>query len=958
MTIKIPIAADFDGSKVEAQLQAFRQQLNALGTQIAAANKVKFDPVGKTSLDDMRKMVAQFEALKRVSGDMNKRINATGQKGANFTDLDWAKLYPDQNSRHRHMQKAFQYVTGSAFGTNAAPAPPGIRPPNAPAAPQGSNGGGGGGHGPGVVGGIAQAGLRAAGPAGGVAANAMGTGMSAGFGAGMMGLLGGIGALAIGKVVSSVTEKMGQAEDNLVAFDKLKRVLGDVNVGFVGLKSMLEGSAGKVGVTFGEAGQLASEFAKSGNLQGNQYGTLAGELSTGVGMSRSLGLDPSQGVGFLGSMRGMKATQDEQGSRKMALLVGETIAKSGAFAKADEVMGAISGYVTNQTRASLGANASGFASMFSSMVGSGIPGMDPTGAAGILSKINSSLSAGGAKGEASQFATAMVGQRLGLDPIQTRALREGGAFATNDSTFGEGSVAARYGFKGPAGNKTFLQATMEFVKERYGGNKGLQAEATANHLGIGMRQAMAVLSIDPSKMGELEGQLSKSGVNLKDMNFAGLGSLAKVVSGSSSDRMGVANELWSRTGKDKLDAAESSKLDTVMKTGSEQEQKDVLSQMIASRDQEMTQGKDIRDTKVGVDNIKTLMAEQLLPVTQAMRDGIMYMAGGGKKSGRQIQLDLMGVEHRENNNGIIRNSDYGKLTDRREELQARTNASEDAIRMTYRDKPEIMEAKLKERTDNLAEMAEIDKKLVAAKAHQTDLLEKENKAYEERKAGLDKQTESFTPGNRATPEGWRAPGDGASTATSGTGTAGSLLDAVIGQESGGQHLGANGGLLRSSAGARGIAQVMLGTGRDPGYGVSPLQNDSEEEYRRFGGDYLGAMLQLYGGDKQKALAAYNAGPGRVNKSIQKHGTDWLQHMPKETQNYVPNVLDRESRGTPIPANGNAAERANARDPLATSQVSGEMQLSLNLSAEARKLLQGPTSPLTTRLGPARPFGWA
>ena len=80
MSIKIPVSADFDPSAIEAQLQQFREKLNALGQQISAANKVQFEPVSKTSLDDLRKMTAQFEALKRVSGDLNRRVNATGRR--------------------------------------------------------------------------------------------------------------------------------------------------------------------------------------------------------------------------------------------------------------------------------------------------------------------------------------------------------------------------------------------------------------------------------------------------------------------------------------------------------------------------------------------------------------------------------------------------------------------------------------------------------------------------------------------------------------------------------------------------------------------------------------------------------------------------------------------------------------------------------------------------------------
>ena len=100
MSIKITVSADLDLSGVQ-------QKLNTLGQQIAQANKTQFAPVSKTSLQDLQRMVQQFEALKRVSGDLRKRINATGQGGAGFFDLDWNALYPDSHSRSRQMAKAF-----------------------------------------------------------------------------------------------------------------------------------------------------------------------------------------------------------------------------------------------------------------------------------------------------------------------------------------------------------------------------------------------------------------------------------------------------------------------------------------------------------------------------------------------------------------------------------------------------------------------------------------------------------------------------------------------------------------------------------------------------------------------------------------------------------------------------------------------------------------------------------
>lgn len=118
------------------------------------------------------------------------------------------------------------------------------------------------------------------------------------------------------------------------------------------------------------------------------------------------------------------------------------------------------------------------------------------------------------------------------------------------------------------------------------------------------------------------------------------------------------------------------------------------------------------------------------------------------------------------------------------------------------------------------------------------------------------------------------------------------------QESGNRHRTADGGLVTSPKGARGKGQVMPDTGVDPGFGVKPLQDDSEEENERFTRDYLGAMLQEFDGDYQKALAAYNAGHGSVKKAVAKGGERWMDFLPKrsETVPYVNNIMRGIYRG--------------------------------------------------------------
>src|SRR5690606_2306337 len=103
-----------------------------------------------------------------------------------------------------------------------------------------------------------------------------------------------------------------------------------------------------------------------------------------------------------------------------------------------------------------------------------------------------------------------------------------------------------------------------------------------------------------------------------------------------------------------------------------------------------------------------------------------------------------------------------------------------------------------------------------------------------------------------------------------------LIEALVWQES---RWRAN---AVSPVGARGLAQLMPATARE--LGVDPADPFANLEG---GARYLRAQLDRFGGDLEKALAAYNAGPGRVERA---GGVPEI----RETKTYVAAIMGRLS----------------------------------------------------------------
>lgn len=169
-------------------------------------------------------------------------------------------------------------------------------------------------------------------------------------------------------------------------------------------------------------------------------------------------------------------------------------------------------------------------------------------------------------------------------------------------------------------------------------------------------------------------------------------------------------------------------------------------------------------------------------------------------------------------------------------------------------------------------------------------------------------------------------GDGAARVVSGAvSEPGDVFSRMIGIESGGRQLGADGTPLRSMPNNPdspvGIAQVRPSTGpeaaRLAGVAWDPARLANDEAYNRALGEAYYNEQVLTFGNPMMGAAAYNAGPGSVRRAMEvanQRGGSYLDYLPAETQRYVANLS-----GARPPAQPNAAPAQPGVTPAAAPE---------------------------------------
>lgn len=619
--IKIPVSAELNEQDVQAQIKQIEQALNALGKVAQDAGRVKFTPISNTTVQEAKRLRQEFEAMLRMAPSLQKTLAGAGQGGKPFEQIDWGKVWTDPRQRSGHAHSVLNRLApGSVELPSAASRPsrtgggasrPSASPNDAaddrderdaPRTPRWQKA---------IRGGLAGAAGGIAGQMGGVAG-----GIASGALAG--GLAGGPWGAAIGAVTGAATgliDAVGKAREVAITVDTLKRAMGDTSVSFDALKMSTRDLADRYALSDSDATALTDRYARLAG-SGKDVNALNQETGVGVGFARSFGLDPAAGVDFFGQLRGMGLTRSADDSRRLALMIGESVAKAGELPKMADVMGGLSAFMQNTAGATLSnANAEAWLSKFAGLEATKYAGINPTTVSNMLAGVNGAISSEGLTTAGRDWMNRTAQNALGVNnPIEAAALLQGGAFATGRSTFGKGTPLGDYyhrnGLGLPAGagsDQTVFSMLMDSLNAR-GFDPLLKLDIMRTQFGLQSNAQAAALDMAGSPAVDgLGKRLSRLGLKVGDVNSTGISRLAQLeADGSLSDA-----------------------------------DKDRLAREVFDKNQEDTVGSEGRANATKTANATERLASEGLPMLNAIQAGVLKIAGlGSMASPERLSREL------------------------------------------------------------------------------------------------------------------------------------------------------------------------------------------------------------------------------------------------------------------------------------------------------------------------------
>lgn len=608
-------AADASGRKLDDLAKKADNVARAVKEIVRAREFLSQEAKRAVSDSDVAKFLDSFDAMrtKKVFGAGRAVLESNGFE-------DWLDNHQRRYTRSQdamaHRRRVVAYGLPGAY--DAPPAPPG-QPP-APPPPGGGN--------ENFQGGVQRA-----------------QSMAMAFGKSMLALAG------INSVMGMASKAVDLATEEAVGLDTLKRRSGDLGVSFDKLQDQVRSAGDGLGITYVESVRLAQQYAKlTGQFQ-NAEG-----VKSGMGLSRAFGLDPTEGVQFFGTMQRLKVQgTDEQGSRRLALMIGEAVAKSGYPGKVDELISAVANYAMDISRQTLSApNVGDYAGYLTTLMRSGYVGTSPEGSAGILNAADQAARRGGNMGDASKnfMFAALRNANPGMDVFQVQAMIQGGLFGTTANTFGSGTplgdLWGRRGIK--MSGRTNLQNYMALAERMYGGNIEMQTDAMANTFGLSQAQAAAFIQMSRrggTALDDSQKLIASAGLDPSKLSATGIYGIGKLASAHDA---GSLRRIYQQTmGRSDLSAADRSALESAMGSGNSDTLRNALAKVIGTNNQEETDGDKTRESITGLENTLTRVGGGLIEILNPIRTAVEVMAQSiapeAWKRGQQEKLDR-GVDFR------------------------------------------------------------------------------------------------------------------------------------------------------------------------------------------------------------------------------------------------------------------------------------------------------------------------
>lgn len=413
----------------------------------------------------------------------------------------------------------------------------------------------------------------------------------------------------LGAIGSRIDKGMTTAQNNLIETSVLRHSIGSAANDFNLLSASIKSASDNVGgLLDSETIKLFKSISKASGA--TSISRLYSDSLVAGQYSKAMGTDLSATGSFFGTMRSLGISTSDQSSRRIGTIIGEAIGKTGAFAKADEMMSAVSNFASISTRTTLMAQPramEGYAGLLSTMASGSIK--DISGIASIIAQADASFRAGGGMGEASWnalLASYQQGYSSRINGLDVQYLNEMGMMGHASDVFGKNSKFYQFGTsrekarydaimadmrkRGTLGKSNFDVVLQNLERQTGGGY--LMASSLANDFRITSSQAISLIEAYRQYGGTagLGNELSKRG--LKGLSPDQVIRASAFLNADRNTLNEGADALLSGVGyNNALTAGQRKQLEAARNGGNDEILRELVLQFTATRTWEKDQGK-------------------------------------------------------------------------------------------------------------------------------------------------------------------------------------------------------------------------------------------------------------------------------------------------------------------------------------------------------------------------------